>query len=131
MIVIDTDILIDHFHGNEAAKAFIREKLLSGETLTISVVTVSEIIAGMRSGEEQRTEMLFGLFNIFPVDVTIARIAGAYLNRYPSANELDLGDVLIAATALVNGAELYTRNVRHYPMDDIIVKIPYERGKRG
>jgi predicted nucleic acid-binding protein len=34
----------------------------------------------------------------------------------------------VAATAQVTGFELYTRNVRHYPMGDIRVKAPYTRG---
>jgi predicted nucleic acid-binding protein len=62
-------------------------------------------------------------------DEAVARLAGAYLNEYAPKHRLDLGDVLIAATAKLAEAELYTRNVRHYPMSDIVVKVPYERGK--
>jgi predicted nucleic acid-binding protein len=127
-MVIDTDILIDHFHGHAAATALIEDTLLAGQPVFISIAAVAEILAGMRPGEEGDTEALLALFNIFPADETLARIAGAYLNRYAASHRLDLGDALTAATANVTGSELYTRNVRHYPMNDIVVKAPYERG---
>jgi predicted nucleic acid-binding protein len=128
-MVIDTDILIDHFHGNAAATVFIEEVLIAGSELFISVATVAEILAGMRPGEEEDTEALLSLFSVYPADEPLARMAGAYLNRYAASHALDLGDALIAATARATASELYTRNLRHYPMDDIVVKAPYERGR--
>ncbi len=128
-MVIDTDILIDHFHGNAAATAFIEEALLAGQSLTISAVAVAEILAGMRPGEEEATEALLSLFKVHPAGEAVARIAGAYLNRYAASHRLDLGDALTAATASVNDSALYTRNLRHYPMDDIVVRAPYQRGR--
>jgi hypothetical protein len=127
-MVIDTDILIDHFHGVPAATDFIRESLLAGKELFISVATVAEILAGARPGEQEATEALLSLFTIVPADQPLARAAGAYLNQYAARQRLDLGDALIAATAQATESELYTRNVRHYPMSDIVVKTPYERG---
>jgi predicted nucleic acid-binding protein len=128
-MVIDTDILIDHFHGNAAATVFIEEALIAGSELFISVATVAEILAGMRPGEEEDTEALLSLFSVCPADEPLARMAGAYLNQYAASHGLDLGDALIAATARASASELYTRNLRHYPMDDIVVKAPYERGR--
>ena len=127
-MVIDTDILIDHFHGNVNATAFIERILLAGQELFVSIAAVAEILAGMRPGEEEDTEALLSLFSIHPADEPLARIAGAYLNQYAASHRLDLGDALTAATARVTGSELVTRNLRHYPMDDIVVKAPYERG---
>ncbi len=129
MKLLDTDILIDHFHGHQAATNLVRDLLLQGETVCLSVVTVSEILAGLRPGEEDATESLLSLFTLAPVDEHLARIAGAYLNRFGREFRLDLGDALVAATAKVTGAELLTRNVRHYPMRDIVVRAPYERGR--
>lgn len=128
-MVVDTDILIDHFHGNASATEFVREALLQGHTLNISVATVAEIMAGMRPGEEADTDALFTLFTIYGVDETLARVAGSYLQRYARQHRLDLGDALIAATAKLTSSPLYTRNVRHYPMDDVQVVVPYERGR--
>jgi predicted nucleic acid-binding protein len=128
--LIDTDILIDHFHGHQAALDFFTQQLVADETLAISVVTVTEFSSGMRPGEETRTERLLTLFTILDVDEAIARQAGQYLRQYRHSDRLELGDALIAATALQTGAELVTRNIKHYPMSDITVLAPYERGRK-
>lgn len=128
MKVIDTDVLIDHFHGNRQATRLVRDWLLAGETLAISVVTVAEILAGMRSGEESDTEALLSLFHTHAVDEPLARAAGAYLNQFGRVHRMDLGDAVVAATAKTLSAPLVTRNRRHYPMTDIEVLVPYERG---
>lgn len=130
MRVVDTDILIDHFHGVRAATEFVAQTLLEDGELLISIVSVTEILAGMRQNEQNDTEALFALFSILPADETIARVAGNYLNQFGKTHAVDLGDALIAATAKVFGAELVTRNERHYPMKDISVRVPYARGRK-
>jgi predicted nucleic acid-binding protein len=127
-MVIDTDILIDHFHGNAAATTFIQDTLIAGLELVISIASVAEVLAGMRSGEEEDTEALLSLFRVYPADESLARMAGHYLNRFAASHRLDLGDALVAATARATNSPLYTRNARHYPMTDIEIKIPYMRG---
>lgn len=128
MKVIDTDVLIDHFHGNRHATDLVRNWLLAGETLHISVVTVTEILAGMRAGEETDTEALLSLFAVQAMDEPLARVAGAYLNQFGRTHRVDLGDAVVAATARTLAAPLVTRNRRHYPMADVEVIVPYERG---
>lgn len=130
MRVVDTDILIDHFHGVRAATEFVAQTLLEDGEVLISIVSVTEILAGMRQNEQDDTEALFALFSILPADETIARVAGGYLNQFGKSHAMDLGDALIAATAKVFGAELATRNERHYPMKDISVRVPYTRGRK-
>lgn len=87
------------------------------------------MLAGMRAGEAEATESLLSLFRLYPADESVARMAGSFLNRYGRQHKLDLGDALIAATAYATGSTLYTRNVRHYPMSEIAVEVPYERGR--
>lgn len=129
MKLIDTDIAIDHFHGHQAALEFIASVFADGEAVAVSVVTVAELTGGLRTGEEARTERLLGMFVKLDVTDTIAHRAGAYLRAFRSSASIDLGDALIAATAAEHAAELVTRNVRHYPMTDITVTVPYERGR--
>lgn len=52
MKLIDTDILIDLFHSNEAALTLINTLLVTETDLAISVVTLTELLGGMRPGEE-------------------------------------------------------------------------------
>ena len=130
MQLVDTDILIDHFHGVAAATEYIASALLADGELFISAVSVSEILAGMRKGAETDTEELLALFTIQPVDEAEARAAGRYLNQFAQTHRLELGDSIVAATARVLGAELITRNLKHYPMSDIVIRAPYERGRK-
>lgn len=129
MKLIDTDIAIDHFHGHRAALEYFTQTLIAGETLAISVISLTEILAGMRTGKKERTEKLFGLFTILEVDEGIARKAGEYMGSYRRSQHIELADALIAATAFAAQAELVTRNVKHYPMSDVNVEAPYARGK--
>jgi predicted nucleic acid-binding protein len=128
--LIDTDIAIDHFHGHRAALEYFIQTLIEGETLAMSVISLTEILAGMRTGEREQTEKLFELFVILDADEQIARKAGEYLNLYRRTNQIELGDALIAATASMSGAELVTRNLKHYPMADVQVVAPYRRGNK-
>jgi predicted nucleic acid-binding protein len=130
MKLIDTDIAIDHFHGNFAAGDFFAEAIAGGEMLAISIVTLTELLAGQRPGEETRTEKLLGLFTILDINEAIGRKAGEYLRQFSRTHHLELGDALIAATAATAKADLATRNHKHYPMTDITIFSPYERGKK-
>ncbi len=129
MRLVDTDVLIDHFHNVKAATEFIAQALLEDGQVLISTISVAEILAGTRVGEEENTEALFALFTIVSADEMVARVAGNYLNQFGKSVALDLGDALIAATAKIYNADLITRNARHYPMRDIFVRVPYARGK--
>jgi predicted nucleic acid-binding protein len=127
MKLIDTDILIDHFHRHREAEQLINS-LFTTDQPAISVVTVTELLGGMRSGEEERTERLLSLFTILNVSETVGRQAAFYLRQFRRSHGIELGDALIAATAQLYEAELFTRNAKHYPMTDILVTIPYKRG---
>lgn len=59
------------------------------------------------------------------VDTMIADRAGEYLRQFSKSHNLNIGDSLIAATAREMGLKLVTRNVKHYPMQDIETIKPY------
>ena len=85
-------------------------------------------MGGMRQGEEERSERFLGLFAILNANEAIARRAADYLRQYRASHRLELGDALIAATASIHEAEIITRNRKHYPMQDIMISTPYDRG---
>jgi predicted nucleic acid-binding protein len=47
------------------------------------------------------------------------RKAGDYLRQFSKSHSVELGDALIAATALLNRAQHWTRNRKQYPMKDV------------
>ena len=124
-LLLDTDILIDFFRGQQAAEALMTRLDPQHETLSISVITVAEPLAGMREDEQQPTENLLSLFEKIPISETIARSAGAILQWFRRSHSLGLGDALIAATALAANATLLTRNSRHYTLPPLKVIRPY------
>lgn len=116
-VVIDTSVLIDHLRGNEAARAVLRGAATAGQRLYASVLTKVEVLAGVRPSEEYATRRLLDSLDWVDVDNQLAEVAGMLARQYlPSHPGVDPVDYIIAATTQRLGAELWTRNVRHFPM---------------
>ncbi len=114
--LVDTSIVIDYLRGNEHAAATLEGQRASGP-LHASEITRLEVLAGMRPAEEESTRLLFSTFAWHEVDADVAEEAGALGRRWiPSHHGIDSADLAIAATAILLGAELFTMNVRHFPM---------------
>ncbi len=120
MILVDTDVLIAHLRGVEAARGWLRSaRESSGARLAASVVTTTEILGGMRSGERSEVARLLATLQLHPVTEVVARRAGELMRRYRRSHAgIGLGDYLVAATAQISGLDLATLNVRHFPMFD-------------
>lgn len=127
MKLLDTDILIDLFHGNPLALLFIDEQNQAHEELVISAITLVEILSGMRPGEDARTARLLHQFAVIEIDEAIARQSARFLRTY-AGRRVQTSDAIIAATAFLRGADIVTRNTRHYPMPEVLVIEPYQRG---
>ena len=117
MILIDSDVLIEHLRGNKAAKDWLRHARQSSGPLAISVVSLTEVVGGMRSPERREVMRLLGSMQRFEVSEQVAWRAATLMREYRRSHSgIGLGDYLIAATALTEGLELATLNIRHYPM---------------
>ncbi len=116
MILVDSDILIAHLRGVEAARRWLMETRREGP-LALSVVSIAELAGGMRSAERREVWRLLASFRAEPVTEVIARRAGDFGRQFRRSHSgIGLGDYLIAATADVKGYRLATLNVRHFPM---------------
>lgn len=115
-VVVDTSVLIDVLRGEPAAAAGLREARQSG-LLHASEVTRLEVLAGMRAHEEDATRALFRAFVWHSVDERIAETAGELGRRWlPGNRGIDSADLAIAATAIALDAQVFTRNITHFPM---------------
>lgn len=124
-ILLDTSVLIDHLRGDQRARDAMRDALTQGHQLAASVVVKVEVLAGMRPVEEPATRRLLDALEWVPVDGAIADAAGRLANRYLRSHPgIDVADHIIAATALAREAQLWTRNVKHFPMFEGLVA-PY------
>ena len=116
MKLFDTDVLIEHLRGNEQATALLLDAS-SNEQAACSVLTRFELLAGMRSNERSRIRQLLDSLTNLEVSYETANRAGEWARQYRRSHEgISSIDYLIAATAEVNGADLLTRNVKHFPM---------------
>jgi predicted nucleic acid-binding protein len=116
VILVDSDVLIAHLRGVQAARDWLVEARRR-QRLAISVVTTVEIVGGMRSAERREVWGLLSAFKVEPATEIVARRAGDMMRRYRRSHAgIGLGDYLIAATVDVKGLELATLNVRHFPM---------------
>ena len=118
-ILLDSDVIIAWLRGHDPFADLIPTLLTKGEVLTWTPVSVAEIFAGVRKGEEQQIENLFLVLEPLSLSAEIGRTAGQYMKSYSRSHGVELADALVAATAHVNGLPLWTLNKRHYPMRDI------------
>ena len=117
MILVDSDVLIEHLRGNPGARDWLVRARQSSGPLAISVVSLTEIAGGMRSPERREVMRLLGSMHRFKVTEQVAWRAAMLMQEYRRSHSgIGLGDYLIAGTALTEGLELATQNVRHYPM---------------
>jgi hypothetical protein len=73
----------------------------------------------VRPREHEALTNFFRTLSCVPIDYETGRQAGDYLRHYRKSHGLQIGDALIAATAVLNRAELWTRNRKHYPMKEL------------
>jgi predicted nucleic acid-binding protein len=115
-VLVDTSVLIDYLLGHPPAAALL-ERERAAAPLHANEITRSEILAGMRTGEEDATRSLLSTLVWHPVDTAVAEQAGTLGRRWlPSHHTIDGADLAIAATAILNDLRLLTANVRHFPM---------------
>ena len=118
--LLDTNILIFALRSDPKALDFLDALERKKERACISVVTRTEILAGMRPHEEERTMELLDSLENLSVDEAIADRAGRLIYQYARQGvQLSLADALIAATALEHDLTLATTNPKHFPMPEL------------
>lgn len=112
-MLVDTDVLIWHMRGLPHAT----QRLDQLSSFTISAITWLELLQGFRN----RTEMLAMQKSLSNRKTDRAPITPAITNRAITLMEtltlshgLQLGDALIAATALEHQLTLLTGNTKHF-----------------
>lgn len=119
-LLVDSDVLMEVLRGRNLALLSEWQKLSgSKDVILYSPVTMAEFWAGARPREHQLLANLFAALICAPIDAEVGRQAGDYLRKYHKSHSLGLGDALIAATAFLHRAQLWTRNPKHYPMSGL------------
>jgi predicted nucleic acid-binding protein len=123
-ILLDSDVILEAFRGRRGITEAIRAAEQAGVATYCCAISLAEIWAGLRPGEEAATEAFFQARGDVTLDAAVGRRAGAYLSRYARSHGLELADALVAAAASTAGLRLWTLNRRHYPMADVLFHEP-------
>jgi len=111
-VLLDTDQAIDFLRGK--SRAII--PLIQNNLAFMSILSVYELYAGMRQGEEQATQDFIQACQIETVTMDIAKNAGIF--RYKCERQgitLSIVDCIIAETAKNKNHVVATNNKKHYP----------------
>ncbi len=118
-ILLDSDVIIEWLRGHQPFVEQIPKLIETHSELFWTPVSVAEVFAGVRKGEEDTVSNLLLLLEPIAISIEHGRKAGAYLKAYAKSHSVELGDSLIAACASSTDLKLWTLNKKHYPMKDI------------
>jgi predicted nucleic acid-binding protein len=108
MMLLDSDVILcaaQPEHG-------MLRRLIAEQSPAVSAVSMVEVLgfAGLTETDRQQFEAFFAAATVLPVSEAVVAEAIKLRQQY----ELSLGSSLLAATALVNGHALVTRNTEDY-----------------
>jgi predicted nucleic acid-binding protein len=119
-LLLDTSVLIDVLRFRHGRRELLAELARGANTLTTTAFNVAEVYAGMRPGEEARTEDFLEALECYELTAAAGRLAGSLKNKYArKGRSLILADTIIAAIAMERRCILMTDNRRDFPMPEL------------
>ena len=117
MVILDTNIIIDHLRQKDKSTSWLRKltEKVGAEKLGISMATIQELYVGKSVFDPQNEQMMLQTISSFEVEsysYEIAKMAGELVRNLNG--QLQFADAAIAATAIVNGASLFTLNTKDF-----------------
>jgi len=117
MVILDTNVIIDHLRQPPDTESLLikLKKKIDRDRLAISMITIQELYVGKstkRKEDEKNLLAVVGALKILEYSYEVAKLAGE-LERDLNLT-IEFSDAAIAATAIVNGAELVTLNRKHF-----------------
>jgi tRNA(fMet)-specific endonuclease VapC len=117
--ILDTDILSLLMRKNAAVLARASVYLSEHRQFTISIITRYEILRGLKAKDALKQAERFEDFcsknRVLPItDEVVFRAADVYADLYKRGELIGDADILIAASAMVNGLAIVTNNVGHF-----------------
>lgn len=113
-LVIDSSILIDHLRGGNRWEKILSE-LEEGTQFFIPTIVFYELFSGKSSRNVEVARIISNLVKNFQrveLNEEISKKAGEIYRDITTG--LDVPDYIIAASALVVGAEVVTLNIKHF-----------------
>ncbi len=118
-VLLDTDVLSAVLRRHPAVIARARDYLRVHHRFAFSIITRYEILRGLKARNATKQQAAFDRFcaanTILPLsDAIIVQAAEIYADLYQRGELIGDADILIAATATVEGHGLVTNNERHF-----------------
>jgi predicted nucleic acid-binding protein len=113
MMLVDTDVLIWHLRGYPNATRRLDEL----GALTLSAVTYLEVLQGIRNKAELvavKKMLQHRAATVLPVSEAITQRTIGLMESLTLSHGLQMGDALIAATAIEHQLPVLTANVKHF-----------------
>ena len=117
MILCDTDVLIEFYKGNQSTVEQLQSIGLN--SIAVSAVTKAELLYGARDRKE------FDLIDSHLNQCRCLHIIGdisvlfiELMRRYALSHKPKIPDLLIAATAIIHDAEIFTMNTKDFRFID-------------
>lgn len=117
--LIDTDIVSLFLRGNRHVRSRFEAYLGSGERLHLSIITVYEIVSGLKHRDAKKQlqsfRALVAASEVWPLTEPCVEIAAdLYAALRERGKLIDDLDLLIAGTALANDCMVVTHNRKHF-----------------
>jgi len=123
--LLDTDICIYFLNGNASVVG--KMSGIDDAELAISLITIAELQFGAYNSQRvlqnlERVSFLVSTVTVLPLTTDVTEVYAKNKAKLRKAgNPVDDFDILIGATAIVNGLVLVTNNEQHYSRVDGIV----------
>jgi len=113
--MVDTTILIDYFRKTDKENSLLVKHSLKYSHLFISSITEFEVINGATPAQLDFWNNMLKGFTILDFDTNAARKAAEIVQQLKKIRKtIDKPDLFIAATAIVYGLTLDTKNRKHF-----------------
>jgi len=115
LIQLDTSVLIDYLRKTKKANTFFVELADRYDYFAVSVITKFEIYIGCTEAQKPFWNAIFENITVLPLNNECIEAAIKIQQQLKKkSKQIDLPDLLIAATAYQNGLPLATLNTKHF-----------------
>lgn len=116
MVILDTDVIIDHLRQKHIKETpFMKLTQRVNGSFGLSVISIQELYAGKstrnKKGEEDLL-LLLSQLELLAYTKDIAELAGKVVRD--SKLPIRFADAVIAASTIIHKGELFTLNKKHY-----------------
>jgi predicted nucleic acid-binding protein len=112
-VLCDTNILIEYYKAN--AVVLQQLKSIGASNIAISVITQAELFYGAKNKQELlMIERHLSFCHCYLLDNQVSLLFAELMKTYALSHRSSIPDMLIAATAIIHDAPLYTLNVKDF-----------------